>query len=62
MFVGENKEIALENKVEFDGNIQKIAEEYIKNLKLEEIKGFDLAGINKEIIMKIFEKIVEECK
>ena len=62
VFVGENKEIALENKVEFDGNVQKIAEEYINNLNLEEIKGFDLIGIKKEVLLKMFEKIVEECK
>lgn len=62
IFENEDTEIVLENKIEFDGNIENIAKEYIENIKLEEIKGFDINEVNKDLLLKIFEKIVETCK
>ena len=62
VFSSEEKNIEFDNHIEYDGNIQKIAIEYINNLNLEEMKGFDLEGVKKNLLLKMFDKIVEETK
>jgi DNA repair exonuclease SbcCD nuclease subunit len=62
IFENEDTQIILENKIELDDNVENIAKEYISNIKLEEIKGIDVEGINKDVLLKIFEHVVGNCK